>query len=87
MQILLSDTKDREEKYISQFIDSKNSSLFKIPSISYEDAGVYECVADNGIPPAIRTNFTLTIRGMDNFNEKYFFLRKWRKLFCIQCTD
>ncbi|GBL76499.1 Titin [Araneus ventricosus] len=42
--------------------DTKNSSILRIPHVSYEDAGVYECIADNGIPLAITSNFTLTIR-------------------------
>lgn len=45
------------------FTDERNSSIFRISSVSYEDAGIYECVADNGIPPSIRANFTMTIRG------------------------
>ncbi|XP_054724331.1 leucine-rich repeats and immunoglobulin-like domains protein 3 [Uloborus diversus] len=36
---------------------------FRIPSVTYNDAGTYQCTADNGIPPAIQTNFTITIRG------------------------
>ncbi|XP_035230462.1 Down syndrome cell adhesion molecule-like protein Dscam2 [Stegodyphus dumicola] len=41
-----------------------NSSILKISSALPEDAGYYECEADNGILPGIRTNFSITIRGM-----------------------
>ncbi|KAG8178107.1 hypothetical protein JTE90_017454 [Oedothorax gibbosus] len=39
-----------------------NDSVLKFPKIAYSDAGVYECVADNGIPPILKANFTITIR-------------------------
>lgn len=48
----------------------KNSSNFRISPVMYENAGLYECIADNGIPPKIRTNFSLTIRGI-NFKLLY----------------
>lgn len=41
----------------------KNNSLLVIPSVSYTDSGYYECIASNGIPPLIKTNFSITIRG------------------------
>ncbi|GFR22302.1 basement membrane-specific heparan sulfate proteoglycan core protein [Trichonephila clavata] len=51
--------------------DTKDSSLLRLSPVSYEDAGVYECMADNGIPPVITSNFTLTIRGR-NISEDAF---------------
>ncbi|GFT23978.1 titin, partial [Nephila pilipes] len=42
--------------------DIKDYSILLFSHVSYEDAGVYECMADNGIPPIIISNFTLTIR-------------------------
>lgn len=47
--------------------ENKNSSTLQISSISYDDSGLYVCIADNGIEQSIKTNFTLTIRGMDLF--------------------
>lgn len=44
--------------------DVKNTSVLKFPSVSYTDAGIYECIAENDIPPSIRSNFTINIHGM-----------------------
>lgn len=44
---------------------NNEETVLKIPRVSYEDAGNYECSADNGIPPIIRNNFTISIRGMN----------------------
>lgn len=44
---------------------------FRIPVVSEEDAGDYECIADNGIVPSISSNFTITINGM-HFNFRMF---------------
>ncbi|GFQ96762.1 hemicentin-1 [Trichonephila clavata] len=46
------------EDYI---IEDKESSL-KIKSLSYEDSGLYKCIASNAVKPNISANFTLTIR-------------------------
>lgn len=43
-----------------------NNTTFKIPSVSYGDAGLYECEAENGVPPIIKSNFSLSIRGTVN---------------------
>lgn len=43
-------------------LNSKDSSL-KIPSLAYEDSGLYECLAVNSVEPSISANFTITIRG------------------------
>ncbi|GFU50491.1 titin [Nephila pilipes] len=48
---------------LTQTNDNRNSSILRISPVAYDDAGFYECVADNGISPAISSNFTLTIRG------------------------
>ncbi|PRD20372.1 UNVERIFIED_CONTAM: Down syndrome cell adhesion molecule-like protein [Trichonephila clavipes] len=42
-----------------------SSNHLKIISVSSSDAGVYQCTADNGIEPVIKSNFTVTIRGME----------------------
>ncbi|GFU28492.1 titin [Nephila pilipes] len=42
---------------------TRNGSSLKFPRLSYDDAGMYECSADNGISPMIKTNFSVTIRG------------------------
>lgn len=44
-----------------------NNSTLRISFVTYEDAGVYECEADNGINPGIKANFTVTIRGKNVF--------------------
>ncbi|GIY67332.1 hemicentin-1 [Caerostris darwini] len=41
----------------------RNNSVLRIPSVSYEDAGRYECAADNGISPTIQANFTIILRA------------------------
>lgn len=61
--------------------DSKNSSLLRISLVQYENAGTYECVADNGIEPIIKTNFTLTIRGKD-----FCIFQKSRNSFLERCN-
>lgn len=63
MPVSLTDADGNVEK-IQHLNDMKNSSVFSISSVSYQDAGVYECSAENGIQPAIKANFTLIIRGM-----------------------
>lgn len=40
-----------------------DKSILKIPFVDHEAAGLYECEADNGIIPTLKTNFTITIRG------------------------
>ncbi|XP_055938210.1 cell adhesion molecule DSCAML1-like [Argiope bruennichi] len=40
----------------------QNSTVLHISKVSSDDAGMYECIADNGIPPTIISNFTITIR-------------------------
>lgn len=62
MFFFLSETQTAEHFFNSTLIDALDT--LKIQSVSFEDAGLYECVADNGIPPSIKTNFSLTIRGM-----------------------
>ncbi|GFS52408.1 titin [Trichonephila inaurata madagascariensis] len=52
--------------------DAKDSSLLRLSPVSYEDAGVYECMADNGIPPVITSNFTLTIRDVPEIQKFSF---------------
>lgn len=42
---------------------SIDNSILKISSVSYEDAGYYECIAENGVALAIRSNFSIYIRG------------------------
>lgn len=54
-----------EMKNLRPLAEGKSSSSLTIAPISYEDGGVYECVADNSIQPAIKSNFTLTIRGRE----------------------
>ena len=38
--------------------------ILKIPSVKSDDSGVYECAASNGLS-VIKSNFTITIRGMN----------------------
>lgn len=47
----------------SEIFNSFSNGTLKLTSVSAEDAGLYECIADNGIPPAIKSNFTIFIRG------------------------
>ncbi|GBL76498.1 Down syndrome cell adhesion molecule-like protein 1 [Araneus ventricosus] len=42
--------------------DNKNS--LKIKALSYEDSGLFECTASNGVKPNISSNFTITIRAL-----------------------
>ncbi|XP_054724330.1 cell adhesion molecule DSCAML1-like [Uloborus diversus] len=46
-----------------------------LSSVSYKDAGLYECVADNGVNPSIAVNFTVTIRVKI---EPFSFLRRFK---------
>lgn len=55
-------------------LDTENSSTLKLSPISYDDAGFYVCVADNGIEPSIKSNFTLVIRGMNSLKLPYYIL-------------
>ncbi|KAG8172827.1 hypothetical protein JTE90_022929 [Oedothorax gibbosus] len=50
----------------------RNSSIFQISPVLYENAGLYECIADNGIQPKIRTNFSLTIRDVPEIQKFNF---------------
>ncbi|CAL1281289.1 unnamed protein product [Larinioides sclopetarius] len=59
--IKVTDTKAREES-LHGISPEKGSSTLKISPVAHEDSGLYECVADNGIPPIIKSNFTLTVR-------------------------
>ncbi|GFR23250.1 contactin-5, partial [Trichonephila clavata] len=51
---------------------SRNNSVLKFDSVSYDDAGTFECEADNGISPSIRTNFTIILRDHPKI-KKFFF--------------
>nr|XP_015915830.2 contactin-1 [Parasteatoda tepidariorum] len=54
-------------KYTDKSQHSKeivNSTSLRIPSVSHEAGGVYECTAQNGILPNLKANFTLSVRGM-----------------------
>lgn len=64
--VILFAGEDSESKSSTLLAEGKSSSSLNISPISYGDAGVYECIADNGIQPVIKSNFTLTIRGNDN---------------------
>lgn len=39
-------------------------NVFTITSVSSDVSGMYECIANNGIEPSLKSNFTVTIRGM-----------------------
>lgn len=45
-----------------QGFNAEDNSL-KIQSLTYEDSGLYECLASNTVDPSISYNFSLTIRG------------------------
>lgn len=51
--------------------EGKGSSSLIISRITYDDAGVYECVANNDIQPTIKSNFTLIIRGTNTTFFRY----------------
>lgn len=57
------DTKREAMNFVDVGFTRENSSILQIPSVSYEDAGFYECIADNGIQPSLKSNFSITIRG------------------------
>lgn len=58
-------TGEKKENLLTQHQNKEFAQgVFRIPSVTYENAGIYECEADNGIMPAINTNFTIIIRGM-----------------------
>ncbi|GIY67333.1 titin [Caerostris darwini] len=57
---------------LNSSLSTNNGSVLRIPKISYEDAGIYECSADNGIPPAIKTNFSITIRDVPKIKKFTF---------------
>lgn len=61
-------------KNLRSLAEGKGSSSLTIAPVSYDDGGVYECVADNGIQPIIKSNFTLTIRGRVKSFPVFFFL-------------
>ncbi|GIY09033.1 hemicentin-1 [Caerostris extrusa] len=52
----------------SGFVFDEQDSTFKIQSLSYEDAGLYECFATNSVEPNISANFSITIRGFSPLN-------------------
>lgn len=56
-------------------INAKDNSL-KIQSLSYEDSGLYECLAINSVEPSISANFTITIRGRFLYAEMHVFFYK-----------
>lgn len=41
-----------------------NNGTLKLTSVASENAGQYECSADNGIGSPIQANFTILIRGI-----------------------
>ncbi|XP_055939789.1 cell adhesion molecule DSCAML1-like isoform X1 [Argiope bruennichi] len=55
----------------SSFIFDDMNSVLKIHSLSYEDAGQYECFASNSVEPSISANFSITIRVPARFEEKF----------------
>lgn len=59
-----------------------NDTLLKFAKVSSDDAGLYECTADNGIQPTIRTNFTITILGMILIFPEYFYMVGFKHLMC-----
>lgn len=68
----------------------RNNSLMVIPSVSYTDSGYYECIASNGIPSPIKSNFSITIRG--KYEKSTFFIalmlpniRKYFNTVLYQC--
>lgn len=71
-------------KNLRPLAEGKSSSSLTIAPISYEDGGVYECVADNNIQPAIKSNFTLTIRGRKKNSHLLF---KMKTYFFNCCID
>nr|XP_042909624.1 fibroblast growth factor receptor 4-like [Parasteatoda tepidariorum] len=46
-------------------VEDRIVHLLKFSSLSYEDDASYQCIADNGIPPSLVSNFTLS----DNVQE------------------
>ncbi|GFV73982.1 hemicentin-1 [Trichonephila clavipes] len=56
------DNKNVQMSYHHQWLPGKNSSILKISPVTYDHSGLYECIADNGISPSIKTNFTLSVR-------------------------
>ncbi|GIY09038.1 titin [Caerostris extrusa] len=59
-------------KDISEFINLKpikgseeefDNGKLNLVDVSELDSGLYECIADNGIPPSIRSNFSIVIRA------------------------
>ncbi|XP_071041660.1 cell adhesion molecule Dscam1 isoform X5 [Parasteatoda tepidariorum] len=61
-------------KYTDKSQHSKeivNSTSLRIPSVSHEAGGVYECTAQNGILPNLKANFTLSVRVPAKFEEKF----------------
>ncbi|GFR22298.1 hemicentin-1, partial [Trichonephila clavata] len=59
----IQDNKNVQMSYHHQWLPGRNSSILKISPVTYDHSGLYECIADNGISPSIKTNFTLSVRG------------------------
>lgn len=56
-----------ENSYTTLTPTTESSETLSISSVGSNDSGTYQCIADNGIPPSIESNFTLTIRGTSYF--------------------
>ncbi|XP_071041656.1 cell adhesion molecule Dscam1 isoform X1 [Parasteatoda tepidariorum] len=52
-------------------VEDRIVHLLKFSSLSYEDDASYQCIADNGIPPSLVSNFTLSVRVPAKFEEKF----------------
>lgn len=61
---LISEMNKESPKNLADFgFTRDNSSVLHISSVSYDDAGFYQCIVNNGIPPNLKANFSITIRG------------------------
>lgn len=67
---------EKDGKFIPFLLENASQdqqSELRISSVSYENAGLYECRADNSVLQSISSNFTVTIRGRNNatFEKRY----------------
>ncbi|GFU28491.1 titin [Nephila pilipes] len=63
-----------------------SDSYLKIPAVSYKDSGNYECIANNGMSPSIRANFSLTIRE-SNMDQALLLPSVLKIVICIACIQ
>lgn len=56
---------DDMDRILFQESGKNGNSTLKINPVTFDDEGIYECYADNGIGSGLKTNFSIIVRGMN----------------------